>query len=411
MRIVFICNEYPPLPHGGIGTFVHTLAHGMRDKGHQITVVGLGESDKHWVDRGVEVYILAQSKIPRVGNIFSRLRLRRWLINRIKKDRIEIVETPDFLGMLPFGISGCPAVVRLHLSSTSIYLQRGQRIPKGIALYEELTLRMNSAWVAVSNHIYDSTCEVFGIHPKKSKVIYNPVPATEALALATPQLPDRFILFAGQVSRRKGAIVLAEAARELMKSRADIHLVYAGGQISGEDPLPVSQRILDAVGPELSARVHFLGHVDQSLVLKCMSLASVYVFPSRLEAFGLVILEAMTCGTPVVCTSYPPGPEIVTDGVDGLLADPTSPSDLAEKISRILENPDLAARLTANAKRTIAERFSLEKCVAETEAFYSDCISDSRLSKRSFWGQLFSFALNGNRKMAQVVTHVGRQAS
>ena len=397
MHILFICSEYPPLPHGGIGTFVHTLAHGLREKGHRITVVGMDGKPGRSTDGGIEVFTLPKSAVPYVGNILSRRSLRSWLQRYVRREKVDIVETPDFLGMLPFGLANCPVVVRLHLSSTSIYLQRGQKASKGIALYEELTLRMNPAWAAVSNYIYSSTCEVFGIRPDRFKIIYNPVPRMDAPSPASDELPSRFMLFAGQVSKRKGAVVLAEAARELMSAHADLHLVYAGGAISTDDPVPITQRILDAVGPEFAGRVRFLGHVSHSRVLECMSAAAVYVFPSRLEAFGLVILEAMYCGTPVVCTSYPPGPEIVTDGVDGLLADPTSPSDLAKKISRILLEPALAERLRGNGKRTIVERFSLAKCIAETESFYADCLSGGA-RRPSFFAQALLSARNLVRK-------------
>jgi glycosyltransferase involved in cell wall biosynthesis len=389
LHITFICCEYPPLPHGGIGTFVHTLANGLQRRGHQISVVGLGDKETHWKDGDIEVFVLPNSKIPYVGNTISRLRLQRWLKDRVTKGEVDIVETPEFLGMLPFGLWGCPVVVRLHQSSTAICLRRGQRIPKGIALYEELTLRMNSVWAAVSNNIYTYTCEIFGIQPGRVRTIYSPVPLSESRPAATPQLPVKFLFSAGQVSRTKGVVELAEAARELMNSHADLHLVYAGGHISAEDPVPISQQILDAMGSELSGRVHFLGHIEHSQVLECMAKATVYVFPSRLEAFGMVILEAMHCGVPVVCSSYPPGPEIITDGFDGLLADPTSPSDLVEKISRILQDPNLAEWLTANAKRTVERRFSLEKCVAETESFYGECLSTKDTANRSFVWQLF----------------------
>jgi glycosyltransferase involved in cell wall biosynthesis len=397
MKIIFVCSEYPPLPHGGIGTFVYTLANGLRRKGHEICVVGLGQDQKHWTENGIEVFVLKSSSVPYFGNILSRLYLRTWLKDRAVRDRTDIIETPDFLGLLPFAVFVCPVVVRLHLSSTSIYLHRGQKPARGISIYEEMTLRMNSSWIAVSNYIFESTCDVFGIRPTKHRTIYNPVPLEGPPTKKIEGAPAKFILFAGQVSKRKGAIVLAEAARILMKSHSNLYLIYAGGAISGGDSTPITQQILTALGPEFGDRVQFLGHVDRSTVLQYMSLASVYVFPSRLEAFGLVILEAMSCGTPVVSTNYPPGPEIVTDGVDGLLADPTSPSDMAEKIDQIIKNPDLAHKLTVNAKQTIDARFALDKCVIATEAFYKECLSGWRLSSPSFFAQLFSTVFNKNR--------------
>jgi glycosyltransferase involved in cell wall biosynthesis len=159
-----------------------------------------------------------------------------------------------------------------------------------------------------------------------------------------------------------------------MASHPDVHLVYVGGEIPQNGDRPMSVLIRETVGPELNGRVHVLGHLSREKVLACMIRAKVFAFPSCLEALPLVVLEAMKCGVPVVCTTYPPGPEIVEDGVNGLLADPTSPRDFSEKITRLLEDSALAHRLAVNARQTVIERFSLERCVNETERFYEQCL-------------------------------------
>jgi glycosyltransferase involved in cell wall biosynthesis len=89
----------------------------------------------------------------------------------------------------------------------------------------------------------------------------------------------------------------------------------------------------------------------------------------------LVVLEAMSCGVPVVCTKNPPGPELVEHGVNGLLADPLVPDDFRNKIAYLLDHPDEAARLAENARLVVAERFSLDKCISSTERFYEECLS------------------------------------
>ena len=86
----------------------------------------------------------------------------------------------------------------------------------------------------------------------------------------------------------------------------------------------------------------------------------------------------MSAGVPVVFTSNPPGPEMIENGVSGLLADPASPRDFAEKASAILDNPALAARLATQARKRVAERFSLEQCLQATEHFYEECLRQSR---------------------------------
>ena len=120
LRIVLVCNEYPPQPHGGIGTFVHCLAHGLADAGQSITVVGFGEIKRQFNDGDVRVVSLTGSKMRFVGNLISRMRLRAWLISQSKAGQVDLVETPEYMGMLPFGAGNCLVVVRLHLADTLI---------------------------------------------------------------------------------------------------------------------------------------------------------------------------------------------------------------------------------------------------------------------------------------------------
>jgi glycosyltransferase involved in cell wall biosynthesis len=84
----------------------------------------------------------------------------------------------------------------------------------------------------------------------------------------------------------------------------------------------------------------------------------------------------MSLGVPVVSMNCPPGPEIVEDGVTGLLADPMSPEDFNQKISAILDDNNFARILAENAKLHVNERFSFKKCLEATEKFYEKCLND-----------------------------------
>jgi glycosyltransferase involved in cell wall biosynthesis len=380
MKIAFICDEYPPRPHGGIGTFVYTIAHGMSQRGHDVTVVGVGEKSDRQRDQRIDVITLKKSNIRFLGNLISRLRLRSWIVRQARRRQLDIVEAPDYMGTLPFGVTGCTSVVRLNLSDTAISVQAGRRPSRGIFRYERQTLAANQNWIAVSQYIMDLTHATFGLSPNRTAIIYNPVPPLPADLPEMPDLPRSFVLYAGQVSKRKGALVLAEAACEFLRMHQDLHLVYAGGELPNQGDQSLSALIRETAGPELSQRIHMLGHRDRKEVLACMVRARVFAFPSQLEALPLVVLEAMNCGVPVVCTNQTSGPEMVTDGVNGLLADPTSARDFSEKISRLLDDPSLASRLAENAKQLIAKRFSLDQCIAQTEQFFERCMTESRLN-------------------------------
>jgi glycosyltransferase involved in cell wall biosynthesis len=379
VNIVFVCNEYPPLPHGGIGTFVQTVARALYRRGHRVTVVGSTETPREYSDGGVEVVTLRRNGLPYVGNLITRFKLHRWLSARARAGSIDVIEAPDYMGFLPFRVAGCTTVIRLHLSSTSIRRQAGTKISKGIALYERSTLAANPNWIAVSDYSLQLTSATFRLSPKCSARIYYPVPPCPAALPEVGGLPAEYVLYAGQLSLRKGALILAEAACNFMSGRPDLNLVYVGGGIAANGNRSIPDRVREIMGPELSKRVHFLGHLEREKVLACMARAKVFVLPSRLETLGIVFLEAMSCGTPVVCMKCPPGPEIVEDRVTGLLADPTSSREVGERINRLLDDPKLANELAANGKRMVAERFSLEECVDATQRFYEECIVAARL--------------------------------
>jgi len=378
MKIVFLCNEYPPcLNTGGIGTFTHTITHGLVEAGHEITVLGYGRDYGERDDCGVRVVILQESTKRGIAWFINRRRLYSWLKIEACNGRINIVELPEYQGMLPFRFPWCPVVVRLHSS--------GLPKRKRDRLLEKRTLKLHPNWIAVSDWAKQETQEKYNLIPKHVEVIHNPVNACGGDMEPPIDLPHRYVFYAGTVSDTKGAYTLAKAARIFLTEFPDLHVVYAGGLVE-ENGQRADQTIRQILGERFATRVHFLGFVEHDAVLACMKRAALFAFPSKLEAFSLVPLEAMSCGVPVVYSTLHSGPEAIDDGVTGLLADPYSPDDVAEKVMRILNDPAFAAQLAENGKKAVKERFSLQRCVDETVAFYNVILrgqlkGDSRLRK------------------------------
>ena len=105
----------------------------------------------------------------------------------------------------------------------------------------------------------------------------------------------------------------------------------------------------------------------------------VFVLPSLWEGFGLVLLEAMAAGRPVVASRVGPIPEVVVDGETGLLAEPGRPEALADALIRVLEDPALARRLGEAGRRRVAERFGLGRMIAEITALYDQTLSGTEV--------------------------------
>lgn len=375
MKIGLICNEYPPAPHGGIGTFVHTLAHGLAMEGHAVMVVGLMDQACTWWDGPVEIVNLEACRLRGLAWAVNRWRLHRYLGKRWSAGELDVVECPEYQGWLPMGLRGCPVVLRLHQAQTTIGRMAGRPVPTTIQLSERLTLKSNRRWIGVSRFVLELTQGTFSLEPALSRVIYNPIsPPTSIPAMPKGVPMGPYLLFAGTLSARKGAFVVAEAAKRLLTDHPEWNLVYVGFD-PGMDGRSSLDQIRGILGPDLVERMHYLGVLPRDQVLQVMGGAVGFLFPSNLESFGLTVGEAMLVGCPVVVSNQPPFTEFIEDGVTGLLVDPGDPEALAGAVSMLLADPRRTEEMTRRAHAIVVERFSLETCLTETLAFYAEAMN------------------------------------
>lgn len=371
MRIVFLCDEYPPDPGGGLGTFVQTMSHALMAEGHEVTSVGFSIQRGSEMDGMVRVVRLRPFRIPGVSWLLNRVRLRAWLERELAERGVDVVEAPEFLGMVPWQMP-IPVIVRLHLSFTLISDAAGQRAPLAVRALERATLSSHPDWIAVSRHALDLTTRTFGVRPQRCATIYTPIPPRDPGATG-PDVGRPFVLFAGTVSERKGAIDLALAARTFLASCPDASLVFAGRHLEHAGR-SISEAILELLA-EHRARVLFTGPLPRDEVRELMSRASVFAYPSTLETFGLVVAEAMREGCPVVVPRGPPFDEFVADGETGITVPPQDTAALASAIELLLRDSAMASRIGSAGRRFVEERFDVGTAVRETLSFYRSVIA------------------------------------
>jgi glycosyltransferase involved in cell wall biosynthesis len=159
----------------------------------------------------------------------------------------------------------------------------------------------------------------------------------------------------------KGIGLLLETL-SVLRRRIPAHLVLAGG---GDEEREVRRQ---AAASGLAEHVTFLGQYQDAV--RILSALDVFVSGSRKEGLPLTILEAMACGVPVVATRVPGNVDTVSDGVTGLLAEPGSPEDLADKVALLLEDPERRRTMGEAGRRRVAKEFSISRMVTETAEVY-----------------------------------------
>lgn len=185
---------------------------------------------------------------------------------------------------------------------------------------------------------------------------------------ATFGLPGPFLLFVGRLASNKGLPRLVEAFAPLARADPNAYLVLVGAD-GGVGPAVDARARALGLGP----RVRRLGYMgDEALLAAAYREARATVLPSDYEAFGLVLLESLAQGTPVVASRVGGIPEIVEDGRSGLLVPPGDGPGLASALGRIWNDPTLARSLGEYGRRTVVPRFTWEALADNVARVYRE---------------------------------------
>jgi glycosyltransferase involved in cell wall biosynthesis len=206
------------------------------------------------------------------------------------------------------------------------------------------------------------------------RILYNPVELPEKDNSSQP--PGCRVVFTGSLAIKKGVIPLVRAWGEVIRVLPNAQLHLYGRD--GKSPAGGSMReyLLSQLPDSVLASIVFHGHVTSEILREALRSAAVGVFPSFSEAFGLAPMECMAQGRPTIYSLRAgPGPELITDGENGLLIDPAKEAEIARAIIQVVSDADLATRLGAAGRRRIQESFSIEAIVRQNLAFYHDCVN------------------------------------
>lgn len=181
------------------------------------------------------------------------------------------------------------------------------------------------------------------------------------------------ILFVGRKDERKGLRYLLQAFSTLRRTRDDTRLIIVG---PGE-PDRECATLLSVINAEYPDSVSVTGAVSDEDLPRYYASADVFCSPATGgESFGIVLVEAMAAGVPVVASDIDGYRDVVSHEANGLLVGPRDPTAIVNAVARVLDNPDLSARLTS-AGRDAATRFRWEQVASRVEDYYQQCIEEA----------------------------------
>jgi len=383
VKIGFICSEYPPGPHGGIGTMTQVLSRALVQDGHRVQVAGIYENEypapDFQDDQGVKVWRLRRSG-HRLGWIPARYRLFQLVTSWVRDKTVDVIEVPDYQGLAAgWGPLAAPVVARLHGSETYFAKELGVPVRRGSYWIERASLRRVDSWSSVCRYTADKTRELFRLGFEPNAILYNPVEVP--IATGPTSRRRNQVVFSGTLTPKKGVVSLIRSWPKVKAACPDAEL-----HVYGKDGRAVSggsmREALRAELPNaLLSSVSFHGHVSRERLFEVYRSAGLAVFPSYAEAFAIAPLEAMACGCATIYSERGSGPELLEQDKNGLLVDPDRPDQIAESIIRTLQDDGFAERLGSAGRKLVEERFSLAGALKQNLAFYSDCIERFRLAQ------------------------------
>jgi glycosyltransferase involved in cell wall biosynthesis len=181
---------------------------------------------------------------------------------------------------------------------------------------------------------------------------------------------ENLVLFVGRITNEKGVHIVLKSLAYL---KSKIHLVIIGPQDWNSEYFNYIMRLIKKENGKRRHEITYLGVLDQSALISWYQKASLIVLPTiKPEAFGIVILEALACETPVVATNLGGVPEVIIEGENGFLVPPNDAIKLAEAMSRLLDNKSLRERFGKAGRKWAMKNFSYEVIISRLTKIYEE---------------------------------------
>lgn len=397
MKILMLTWEYPPRIVGGIARVVHDLSKRLIKDGHEVTVVTYRDNadvPEYENDKGVNVYRVDNYMIHPNNFIdwimqlnFNMLSKATEIIN--KEGGFDVIHAHDWLVTYAAkslkNAYNIPIVATIHATeagrNSGIHdeTQRYINDTEWLLTYEATEVIVNS------NYMKNEIQRLFGLPFDKINVIPNGINLSNFTGIERDydfrrqyaMDNEKIILYVGRLVYEKGVQHLIAAMPKILSNYNDAKLIIAGrGGMMDE-------LRAEASNLGLNDKIYFTGYLNSKQVQKMYKCADVAVFPSTYEPFGIVALEAMLAGVPTVVSDVGGLDEIVTHGVDGMKSYAGNANSIADSVTALLYDHQLATNVSKKAKQKVKDQFNWEKIAQDTHFTYEKAICQTMAERQA----------------------------
>jgi len=396
--------EYPPQVVGGLGRHVAELSEALAEMGHDVHVLTTGDAadtPSGETLRGVKIHRVkaygpgGRDFVESVTHL--NISMLEGALRLIRQGYgFDIIHSHDWLAAhagkaLKHGLMR-PLIATIHATEFG----------RNHGLHNDLQRHISNlewwltyeAWkvICCSQYMRGEVQYIFQLPADKIRIIPNGVRAEDFAAhdgfdrvsfrRRYAADSERMVYFVGRLVHEKGVHVLLEAIPWVLAQEQDVKFV-----IAGKGPAEYSLRER-AYQLGVSQKIYFAGFVDDQTRNRLYACADVAVVPSLYEPFGIVALEAMAAGVPVVVSDTGGLSEVVRHAENGLRAYPGNPRSLADNILAYLKAPDFAAYIKERAAREVREKYNWRLVAAKTAAVYEEVLQEFQSSP---WVEAESF--------------------
>lgn len=396
-------NRYPPDITWGIGAVTAELAHGLQKMGHQPVVIAesAGAPTYHYIENEVPVYRVRPFVLPNEASKFRRLAhplsyaAQVWrLLHRIgPRHQFDIIEASSahfpglFNAYLPqHNRSGNIAqVTRLYTTYNDIFAAHGEKYGKVTRALVELEAReVRRAPLAIANSAAhaDAYARYHGVARDKIRVVHLAAPNLEYYETHEPPVYPRDserlrFLFVGRMEAKKGPLEMLLAFNNLAQldefSSAELH--YVGQDSTIKDGQTTQQYAQARLSEAVRRRIIFRGEVSNTELYEQYARCDIYVSPTYTESFGLVVLEAMLFGRPVIASRVGGIPEIVKEGETALLVPHRDVAALTAAMLELARDPARREQMGRAGRQRALANFSHHQMLEKSLAVYREAMS------------------------------------